>query len=568
MTSPRRALPLVFALSMLFAQACTHTPKKEGENPVTPAAGDAPVLVKILALNDLHGHIEGPSGEVLVEGKRVEAGGVDALAFYLARARASHPNTVFVAAGDLVGASPLISALFHDEPTIEAMSALGMDLLAVGNHEFDEGVDELKRLSAGGCHPEDGCTGKERYDGASFPFLAANVVVEETGETLFEPYLIKEFEGVSIGFIGLTLEGTPDVVSPQGVRGVKFLDEAETINAYASELQSKGVEAIVVVMHEGAAHEDPDAYDDIDDCPGLVGPLVEINARLSPAVDVIIAGHTHQAFKCTMDGRLLTSAKSYGRILTEIDLTLDPKTGDVIESSAHNVAIRREVDLDKGMAEHIARYKGLVGPMATAEVGTLAEDLVRDTDEAGFSPLAGIIADAQLQATSYGEEAGTHLALMNLGGVRDHLRMAPSGDEGIGIITYEELFDVQPFGNTLVVLKLTGAQLHDLLESQFANERGARLLQPSAGFTYVWSEKEGEEGHVDPKKMKLHGEPILADRTYTLTVNSFLAGGGDGFALLADLEQVAGGPVDIDALRAFLATHPALRAPSSRIERD
>ena len=333
-----------------------------------------------------------------------------------------------------------------------------------------------------------------------FPFLAANVRVKETGETLFPPYLIKEYGAVKVGYIGLTLEGTPDAVSPEAVAPVEFLDEVEVINKYTKELQDQGVEAIVVVIHEGG-YPEADLVD-INDCPGLSGPIVQIHEGMDPAVDAIVAGHTHQAFNCEMDGRLITSAKSYGRILTEIELKIDPATGEVVEKKATNLAVRRDVGLDPEMVDHLRRYRGLVGPMAQRKVGVLPQDILRKPDEHGYSALGGLIADAQLAATSPRARGGAEIAFMNLGGVRDDMRHAASGAEGDGVITYEELFDIQPFGNTVVVLELTGAQIEQLLEQQWQGEGTVRLLQPSVGFSYTWRDGEDLEDHVDPSTLE------------------------------------------------------------------
>lgn len=557
-----RHLLLLCSLSLCVLAGCKD-PKPDPQP--TEEVSAKPVLVKIIALNDLHGHMQGPSGKVEISGERVEAGGLDALGAHLEVLRAKNPNHAMVCAGDLVGASPLISALFHDEPTIEAMNRLGLDLLAVGNHEFDEGVDELLRLQRGGCHPEDGCQGKDTYEGAKFPFLAANVVVRETNETLFPAYFVKQFEGVRVGFIGLTLEGTPDTTSPAGITSVKFLDEAETINAAARALQAEGVQAIVVVIHEGASYKDSAAYKDINDCPGLVGPIVEINSKLDPSIDAIVAGHTHQAFNCELEGRLLTSAKSYGRILTEIDLVIDPATGDVIKKSATNVATTRDIELHPEMVAHIGRYAELVGPLANTSVGRAGADILRAADEAGYSQLGGIIADAQLAATQSPDMGGAQIALMNPGGVRDDILFASSAaNEGDGIISYQEIFSVQPFGNTLVVLELTGTQLEALLEQQWAQER-ARLLQPSAGFSYTWRDTPGD--HIAIEDISLHGTPISPDATYRISVNSFLAAGGDGFTILPTLKQVAGGPVDVDAFATYLSTRGELTPQPPRIKK-
>src|SRR5919106_6917 len=275
------------------------------------SAGAAPsgtVSVQILALNDFHGNLLPPTGSSGRVGT-VNAGGAEYLSTHVQNLEATNANSIVVSAGDLIGASPLLSALFHDEPTIEAMNLIGLDLNAVGNHEFDEGTVELLRMQNGGCHPTDGCLDGTGFAGANFQFLAANVVNATSGETLFAPYTIKNFNGAKVAFIGMTLEGTPNIVSPSGVAGFNFLDEADTVNALVPEIQAQDVEAIVVLLHEGGS---PTSLD-INGCAGVTGAVVDIAERMDDAVDLIISGHTHQPYRCVFGGIPVTSAFSFGR---------------------------------------------------------------------------------------------------------------------------------------------------------------------------------------------------------------------------------------------------------------
>ncbi len=548
----------VGALAVCVALAgCTGTGAKEDDKKVVVEGSTEPVAVKIVAFNDLHGHMEGPSGKVKVKGERVEAGGLDAFAAHLSAMRAENANTVVVCAGDLVGASPLISALFHDEPTVEAMNLMKVDLVAVGNHEFDEGVDELRRLQAGGCHPEDGCQGKDTYEGAAFQFLAANVFVRETDERLFPAYQVRTFDGVKVGFIGLTLEGTPAAVTPTAVASVRFQDEVEAINASVAELKEQGVEAIVVMVHEGGYPEAK--LEDVNDCPGISGPIVEINAGLDPAVDVMVTGHTHQAYNCELEGRIVTSAKSYGRVLTEIDLKVDPRTGDVVSKVARNVAVTRDVEMDAAVAAHIDRYRTLVAPLADKPVGTQTADVLRGADEQGQMPLGVLIADAQLAATRAPEVGGAQIALMNPGGVRADLVFEASDGGVDGEVSFKDLHSTQPFGNTLVTMTLTGAQLRGLLQGMFREGGRNYLLQPSGGLSYTWS-----EGEPRLKSVTFEGAPIDDATSYRVTVNSFLADGGDGFAGFTAGTDRQGGVVDLEALEVFVRANSPLTSPTER----
>ncbi|WP_432497013.1 bifunctional metallophosphatase/5'-nucleotidase [Kineococcus gypseus] len=531
------------------------------------------VDVQLLAINDLHGALEPPSGSggrvqtgVNADGtaQSVDAGGTEFLASQvrqLADAQ-GRQNTITVAAGDLIGASPLLSAAFHDEPTIEAVSALGLDYASVGNHEFDEGSAELLRIQDGGCHPVDGCADGTPYAGADFQYLSANAFVTATGEPLLPPYAIESVAGVRVGFIGMTLEGTEDIVSQQGVAGLDFADEVETANRYARELRRQGVQSIVVLLHQGGQQTGPDAWD-VDACNGLTGPIVDIAGGMDDSIDVVVSGHTHQAYNCEIDGKLVTSAGSNGRLVTDIDLRVDTRSGDVVRAAADNVVVTRDVPKDPAQTYLIEHYRTALGPIAGEVVGTTAEPLLREQEvlfpgASGESALGDVIADAQLAATD--DETGAVAAFMNPGGVRADLPAGP--------VTYEEAFTVQPFANNLVTLDLTGAQLQCVLEQQF---QVGRTLYPSAGVSYqVDPAGTTAAAGADPctgtrvpdASLTIAGEPVSDTASYRITVNNFLAGGGDGFsALTAGTNQVTGA-IDLDAFTAYLGAGSPVTAPA------
>ena len=350
-------------------------------------------------------------------------------------------NTVFVAAGDLIGASPFLSAMFHDEPTIEALSMMGLEIASVGNHEFDEGKDELLRMQDGGCHPQDKCQGPHPFPGATFHYLAASTVAKDTGKTIFPPYEIREFEGIPVAFIGLTLKGTADIVSPAGVAGLEFKDEADTVNALAPELKARGVEAIVVLIHEGGY-----PTGDYNECPGISGPIVDIVRKFDRAVDVVISGHTHQAYVCEIDGRLVTSGDKFGTLVTAIDLKLDRTTRDVISARADNVIVRtgayaKDSRADRAPSES---YDRLAAPIANRSAGLLTETLSRVPNNAGESVLGDIaVADAQLAATEATAKGAAVIALTNPGG-HPH-RRRHSQETGRHGELRRDLFASQPF---------------------------------------------------------------------------------------------------------------------------
>lgn len=548
-----------FILLAVLLVACSPRPTMTVDEKVTEEEVEVakPVHVKVLGFNDLHGHLEGPSGSVMVDGTKIKAGGADHFVARVVEIRNSHRNTVVVSAGDLVGASPMISSLFHDEPIIEAMNIMKLDMNAIGNHEFDEGVDELRRLANGGCHPKDGCQDGDDFAGASFPFLAANVELENSpGKLLFPATMIKEFDGVKVGFIGLTLDETPAIVPPEGIKGVKFIDEIEAINREAATLKSQGIETIIVLIHEGGYPTLK--QNDRNECPGISGPIKEIAEKSDASIDAFVTGHTHRAYICEMSGKLVTAAKSYGRLLTEIDLMIDPATGDVIEKSATNLVIDRSGTPNAEVAQLITKYGTLVAPLANKPVGTITKDISRDIDENGESALGKLIADMQLWGT---KAQGAQIAFMNSGGVRAPLLHEASGQEGPGVVTYSEAHTVQPFGNGTVTMTFTGAQLKQLLESQFGEKR--RILQPSKGFTYTWSEPaSGQTEWVDAASMKLDGVVIDPAKSYRITVNSFLSTGGDDFQILNDGTDRVGGDVDLEVFVKFFAVSSPVSPPT------
>ncbi|HRE91948.1 MAG TPA: bifunctional metallophosphatase/5'-nucleotidase, partial [Myxococcota bacterium] len=384
------------------------------------------------------------------------------------------PNSLIVAAGDNVGATPLISAAFQDEPTIEALNHFGLALSSVGNHEFDEGLAELVRLQQGGCHPEKGCFGDTPFAGARFGYLAANVIVDETGQTAFPAYAIRRFGKVPVAFIGMTLEGTPDIVTPAGTAGLSFRDEVDTVNSLVPKLRAQGVEAIVVLVHEGGF-----ATGLYNGCDGISGPIFDIVKGFDRAVDIVISGHTNAAHVCDIDGVLVTSAAHNGRLVTDIDIELDERTHDIAKKTANNLIVTRDVDRDPRLTSLIGKYQALVKDVSRRVVGTIASDIPKKMSESGEMPLGQLIADAQLFAEEDPSAGGAEVAWINPGGVRADLLFSPTRDaaEGPlrpGEVTFGDLFTIQPFGNALVTMTLTGAQIEVVLESQFGTPDAPR----------------------------------------------------------------------------------------------
>jgi 5'-nucleotidase len=464
-----------------------------------------------------------------------------------------HANFMFVAAGDLIGASPLLSAMFHDEPTIESLSMMGLALSAVGNHEFDEGADELLRMQNGGCHPVDHCQGPHPFAGAKFRYLAASTFLRSTGKPLLPAYEIRQFDGIPVAFIGLTLKGTPRIVSPNGIKDLEFRDEAETVNALVPELKAHGVEAIVVLIHEGGY-----PAGDYNECPAISGAIVDIVKKFDRAVDLVISGHTHQAYVCNIDGRLVTSADKFGTLVTAIDVKLDRATRDVVSASASNVIVRADMLLpkDPAQSELIASYDRLTAPLAGRPAGTVAETLSRMPNAAGESVLGDVIADAQLVATTAERDGGAVIALTNPGGIRTDILKTDDGT-----VSYGELFASQPFRNQLVTLTLTGVQLKRVLEQQWLDPNRARILQVSRGFHYVWDAAKPVGERVVATSMTLHGRSIEPSATYRVTVNDYLSAGGDGLSVLKEGRDGRVGVYDVDALFGYFRASDRIVSP-------
>jgi len=546
---------------MLTAPGLVSRAIAQGATPVT-----APVDVRILAINDFHGYLRPSPGGIRITDPAdktkkivVPAGGSETMATLVKQLRANRDNTIFVAAGDLIGASPFLSAMFHDEPSIESLSMMGLEIASVGNHEFDEGKDELLRMQNGGCHPVDKCQGPHAFTGAKFHYLAASTVEKATGKTVFPPYEIRKFEGIPVAFVGLTLKGTAGIVSPTGIEGLDFKDEADTVNALVPELKTHGVEAIVVLIHEGGY-----PTGDYNECPGISGALVDIVKKFDKAVDVVISGHTHQAYVCEIDGRLVTSGDKYGTLVTTIDLKLDRASRDIISAKADNVIVRTgAIAKDAEQTALLEAYEKLSAPIANRPAGSVREALSRVPNNAGESPLGDIIADAQLAATQATGKGDAVIALTNPGGIRTDI----AGKDD-GAVSYADIFASQPFRNQLITLTLTGAQIKDTLEQQWIDPTRPRILQVSNGFTYSWDGAKPYGDRVALDRMSLNGKPIDAATTYRVTVNNYLAVGGDGFTALKQGTAALVGVYDSDALFGyFRANSPIGPASGNRIAR-
>jgi 5'-nucleotidase len=566
--------------------------------------------VQLLAINDLHGHLAPNTPGTIQVGccnpvlnsagvqtgwtqMTVPAGGVEYLATHIKSLRTVNSNTITVGAGDLIGASPLTSALFHDEPAIEALNAIGMDVSGVGNHEFDEGVPELLRMQFGGCHPVDGCQDGDPFAGAFFQYLAANVYFAGTDETILPQYEIRKIDNAKIAFIGLTLEGTPTIVTPSAVAGLEFKPEVATVNQLVDELRNEqGVKAFVVLLHQGGFQNPPapppfpgpaptgNEYTDVNRCVNFGGAEMKaIAAGIDARVKVIVSAHTHAPYVCPNfegTGKLVTSASSFGRVITDIDLRIDHESKEVVEATANNVIVRQNVAKDPALTAILTKYTTLAAPLANRVVGSITADIRsgRDTpsgtNAAGEQPMGDVIADAMLEATAPTDFGGAVAAFMNSGGVRAGLLYNQiSGGEQPGEVTYGEAFTVQPFGNTLVVKTCSGQALYNVLEQQFNNPAPGqnRIMLVSANVHYQWNST--TTPRIVPGSVTFGGVPIALGTTYRVVMNNFMADGGDGYTVFRDqCTSPLGGEVDLDAFTRYLLAHSPVAPPVlNRIEK-
>jgi len=584
--------------------------------------------IQMLSFNDFHGNLEPPTGSsgILTTGYTENAagtaavattqpvGGVAYLATKLRNLRAGHAHSITVAAGDLIGASPLVSAAFHDEPTIQAMNMLGLEVTSVGNHEFDEGYQELQRMQNGGCIDDgpDGLNNQNScpdgsFAGANFQYLSANVKYEGTDQTILPPYWIKNFNGAKIGFIGMTLKETPSIVTAAGVAGLEFTDEVATANALVPVLEAQGVKAIVVLIHQGAipasttftaagtghTYTVASPYDATCAKGGTLSandsPIIPIAENLDPQIDMIVSGHTHTPYVCDIpdpdhNSRMVTSASSFGRLVTETNMTFDRRTQDIVRTSVSsaNMLVDRNHTPAADLTALVDHYNTLIAPIKARPIGKINADVTKTQNAAGESALGDLIADAQVNDPStVVNGVKPVVAFMNPGGIRaDLVYGASASGEAPGVITFGEAFAVQPFGNLDTSMDMTGAQIYTLLEQQWPGEdptAGARVLQVSNGFSYRWNPtvvpvttpKNPLVGHrVIPGSVMINGTVVQNDasQTFRIVANNFLAGGGDSFPVfLSATNKVIGGQ-DIDAFANYLPTvSPYTPAPLTRI---
>ncbi|MBO3747322.1 bifunctional metallophosphatase/5'-nucleotidase [Streptosporangiaceae bacterium NEAU-GS5] len=578
---------LVVAAGVAVAAGPASADKEMGGHKPPPP----PIPVRLLSINDFHGNLEMPTGSggrladengVIIQG----VGGAAALAAAIKQSTV-RGQTDIVGAGDLIGASPLISAAYHDEPTVSILGKMGLDVSSVGNHEYDEGMAELLRIQNGGCHPVDGCSPAGKWKGAQYQYLAANVVDQRNRNPL-PPIAVRKVNGVKVGYIGLVTKSTPTIVTAEGIQGLTFQDEVEAGNRASKLLSKMGVKVQVALIHEG---DSVAAFASPDSCPLTTTIGKTIATNLDPAIDVVIMGHSHQAYICTTTDpagqtRYFTQGSSFGRALTQIDFQVDRKTDDVIRSSvtADNKVVATSAAFvtnaagtvnngpyagtkfadDPTVGGLVATAKNQVAAVANKPIGTITADITNSGGTSGESPLGNLIADSQLEATK--TTANAVIALMNIGGVRQSLTFAGStAGEGDGVVTYGEAFAVQPFNNLVQVVTLTGAQLKLILEQQYVggpnNQPFDKVLQPSSNLTYTVHKSAAWGSKISD--IAIGGTPVTDTQSIRVTANNFLVGGGDGFAGFTAGTDKFSGPLDIDAFAAYLTAHSPIAPPAA-----
>jgi 5'-nucleotidase len=569
-----RLLPLAAALLLA---ACATTPA------ISVASAQPPIPIRLLALNDFHGQL--PAGRKLDDRP---VGGAAVLAAWMHEAeRGAEGHTLIVHGGDMVGASPLTSALLRDEPTVTFLNQFtnshcsAADRRAplcnvvgtLGNHEFDKGLQELLRLHLGNSRTMGEQALAEPWEGENFPLVSANVVWADSGKPVLDPYVIKQVayrdttgqsKVVSLAFIGATVKGTPFLTSQVAVQKLRFLDEAEAVNRYLPELRAKGVHAVVLLIHQGG-EQTPYAGTTDAKRPGVKGPIVDIVSKLGDEIAVVASGHSHafsNALLPNASGKpvLVTQAFSYSAAFAQIDLTIDPTTDTVISKSAEIFPAYADtgpgLKPDPKAAALVAQAETLVGPTANRVIARIHADISRQQDRNGESALGRLVVDAQRAA------AGTDFAFLNRGSLRDELRADAHRDLAqlpAGAVTYRDLYAIQPFGNSLARLTMTGQQLYDVLAQEFpAHKLRDQEMRPQlyvSGLHYSWRLDRDGNNVVEISR---DGKPIDRNAHYTVVVNRFLADGGDGFTAFKQASQRVEFGNDVELLEAYLQKQAAL----------
>ncbi|MDZ5610061.1 bifunctional metallophosphatase/5'-nucleotidase [Bacillus pseudomycoides] len=490
-------LLLSFLIKLIFSALFSPSPPTD-------------VSVQILGLNDFHGQLNTTS---TLHGKAV--GRADYVAAYIESYRDKNHNTLLVHTGDMIGGSPPISALFHDEPTMEFLNNLQFDIGTIGNHEFDRGPDALQQLISGHSSTE-----ANSFSGSSFPYVCANVLDSSTKQTLFPPYIIKWIDGIPIAFIGVVTKDTPFLTMHTDMSSVLFLDEASSINSYVHQLQKKGIHAFVILAHLGGNTTGGNTN----------GALAALANQLDTDVDIIFGGHSHSYINGNVNGKLLVQAYSYGKAFSNVTVTLNHQTKDITKKYATIVPVyQNAISPDLHTKNWIDSYASKIQSKVDEQLGVTEYELTRNQNEHGESKLGTFLAIAQRQTMQ------ADIAFVNPGSIRHNLQK--------GKITWEDTFLIQPFGNPLIKMELSGKEIRNVLQEQWQGE--TRILQVS-GIRYSW------KNNVIQTISLENGRPLQDDQTYSVVVNSFLANGGDKFITFKTGRNRIKGPTDQEAFANFI----------------
>ena len=551
MIASRRATAGLSALTMaLLLSACASTPQ-------------APVTINLVSLNDFHGNLE-PSRYTMkdVDGKEhvLRAGGAEAVAAALQAWRKEDKDLLLVSTGDILGASPALSSLWADEPTIQAMNMLGLRASAVGNHEFDGGRKELLRQQHGGCdssRPAKACKYAPTFGGAKFTYLGANVIDAATGKTFIPGYTIEDVKGIKVGLVGVVLRDTPNMVVASGVAGLTFGDEADAINALLPQMRAAGAKVIVALVHQGGRTVESPLK---TDCSQLTGDIVDVTKKIDPSVKLVLTGHSHQGYLCQVDGRVVTQADTAGHLLTRVSMQVEPDSGAVRDLKVSNVVMKPgEFPADEKMAAFVAEVKQRSQAALVRPVAKVANTpLLRKRDDNGESTIGRLVADAALDSTRH---LGAQIAFMNNGGVRRDLEAGPDG-----MVNFGQAQAVLPFGNTMVVMDLTGAQIKRLLERQWNQPQATSdaIMHVSEGFSYAWDAKRPVGSRLVPGSVKINGKEVQDGATYRIAANNFLAEGSDGYPEFAQgTNRNDTGMIDLEGFTAYLKKIEGQGAPKT-----
>lgn len=558
-----RFASLLVATALLvpaLVSGCSSNPTVTATNPVPLISTDelpaaAPGEIHLFSINDLHGNLEPPKGaNGVISG--YTAGGAEYLAAHLARLRTAYPANAVLSAGDNIGASPLVSSLFHDEPTIDLLNSVGVAASSVGNHEFDHGVAELGRIQHGGCAP-DGCNPGATFTGAHFPYLAANVT-DANGQPPADlpPWTMLHVGGHKIGVIGVVTPDTAHIVIPEGIRGYTFGDEIDAVNKYVPAVQAAGAQTIVVVMHDGGVQRPAAGVPlDYNGCANITPEVTDFATKIDPAVSVLLTAHTHQPYVCTIAGKVVTQASSYGRLITDVTMQFD--AAGHVHASAVNRVVTRDIAPDPTTARVVNFFADQAKPRAAKPVGALLSALSNKPFDAGDSPMGDILADSMLKAAARPEAGGAVAAFMNAGGVRADL-VSPH-------VTFNDIHTVAPFGNQVVTVSLTGQQILALLEQQWHSVSHEAAVMSVAGIEYAYNDAAPSGHKIIAESVHIAGQPLDLVARYRIATNNFLASGGDGFTVFTQSTDHVIGPVDLEALEAYFRDATPVAPPSSRI---